>query len=159
MRRNKLNKIWNLIEQIKDNINLPIISDFLEWFYEKLYLNFYKNIPLLNLSKWDIFFINLWKNVWSELNKNRPCLIISKALFNKTNTVIVIPLKSYKWKLNRNTQLLIKYKLLKSKSIVDCLSIRQVDKRRIHNYVWKLNKSDLARVDKKIAKIFWIKNK
>ena len=36
MYKTKLNKIWNLIDKIKNNINLPIISDFLEWFYEKL---------------------------------------------------------------------------------------------------------------------------
>jgi hypothetical protein len=40
MYQTKLNKISNLIEKIKNDINLPIISDFLEWFYEKLDLNF-----------------------------------------------------------------------------------------------------------------------
>ncbi len=39
MYKTKLNKIWNLIDKIKNNINLPIISDFLEWFYEKLNIN------------------------------------------------------------------------------------------------------------------------
>jgi len=159
MYKTKLNKIWNLIEKIKSDINLPIISDFLEWFNEKLFLHFKKINPNLNLSKWDIFFVDLWKNIWSELNKKRPCLIFSTGLFNKTNTVIIIPLKSYKWKTNKSTQILIESKYLKSKSIIDCLSIRQIDKKRINNYIWKLGKSNQNRVDKKIVRIFWLKNK
>lgn len=158
MYKTKLNKIWNLIDSIKNDINLPIVSDFLEWFYEKINLNFSKETPKLSLSKWDIFFINLWKNIWSELNKTRPCLIISKWLFNNLNTVVIIPLKSYKWKLNRSTQIIIDNKLLKKKSIIDCLSIRQIDKKRINNYVWKLKYDDLILVEKKLLKIFWIKN-
>jgi hypothetical protein len=36
MYKTKLNKLWNLIDKFKNDITLPIISDFLEWFYEKL---------------------------------------------------------------------------------------------------------------------------
>ena len=92
--KNKLDKILVLIEKIKNNKNLGVISDFLEWFYEKLNLNF--NIKRVGLwfNKWDIYFINLWKNIWSELNKIRPCLIFSNFFVNKWNTIIVIPLKS-----------------------------------------------------------------
>jgi len=76
MWKNKLNKIWNLIDKIKNDINLPIISDFLEWFYEIIEINFNKKIPSLKLNKWDIYFVKLWQNIWSELNKNRPCIVI-----------------------------------------------------------------------------------
>ena len=159
MYKTKLNKIWNLIDSIKNDITLPIISDFLEWFYEKINLHFNKNNPNIEISKWDIFFVELGKNIWSELSKQRPCLVISKNIYNKTNTVIIIPLKSYKWKIYSYTQVLIKHKNLKSKSVVDCLSIRQIDKKRINNYIWKIKKQDLLRIEKKLAKIFWIKNR
>lgn len=69
MYKNKLNKIWNLIDKIKNEINLPIISEFLEWFYEKINIHFNKKTPNLKLNKWDIYFVNLWKNIWSELDK------------------------------------------------------------------------------------------
>lgn len=49
MYKTKLNKILNLIEKIKNDITLPIISDFLEWFYEKIDINFNKNISWLEL--------------------------------------------------------------------------------------------------------------
>ena len=159
MYRNKLNKIWNLIDKIKNDINLSIISDFLEWFYEKINLNFIKGRPDLVLNKWEVYLINLWKNIWSELNKNRPCLIISKTYFNKTNTTIVIPIKSYKWKSNRNTQIIIDLHFLHNKSIIDILSIRQIDKKRINNYLWTVWKNNIMKVDKKLWRILWIKNK
>lgn len=159
MYKTKLNKILNLIESLKNDINLPIISDFLEWFYEKININFNKINPNLKLNKWQIYFVNLWKNIWSELNKNRPCIILSQNYFNNWNTVLIIPIKSYKWKINKDTQLLIEIELLKNKSLVDFLSIRQIDKRRINNYIWTVWKDNIKKIDKKISKVFWIKNK
>ena len=159
MYRNKLNKIWNLIDTIKNDITLPIISDFLEWFYEKININFNKKEPKLNLNKWEIYFVNLWKNIWSELNKNRPCIIISKTYFNKTNTVIVIPIKSYKWKISRSTQIIVDLDFLNNKSIIDILAIRQIDKKRINNYIWTIWKENIVKIDKKLWKILWIKSK
>jgi len=47
---------------------------------------------------------------------------------------------------------------LKNKSIIDILSIRQIDKKRINNYIWKISKDNLVKIEKKLAKIFWIKN-
>jgi len=51
MYKNKLNKILNLIDKVKTDINLPIISDFLDWFYEIIEINFDKKIPDLKLNK------------------------------------------------------------------------------------------------------------
>jgi len=161
MYKNKLNKIWNLIDKIKNDINLPIISDFLEWFHELLNLNFNKNEPNLQLNKWDIYFVNLWKNIWSELNKIRPCIIYSNYFFNNWKTTVVIPLKSYKWKINKKVHILIywnKINNLKLDSIVDLLSIRQVSKKRILLKRWFLSKKELEKIDKQILKIFEIKN-
>ena len=159
MYKNKLNKILNLIEQIKTDINLSIISDFLEWFHEKIKLNFIKKTPISKINKWDIFFVNLRKNIWSELNKKRPCLVITDYYYNNWNTIVIIPLKSYKWKINKNTQVLLKFNLLKNSSLIDILSIRQIDKKRINNYVWSIDKKYLLKVENKMFRIFWIKNK
>jgi len=163
MYKTKINKIANLIDSIKNDINLFIISDFLEWFYEKLDINFNKKNYWLDLQKWDIFYINLWKNIGSELNKNRPCIVYSKKFANKWNTVLVLPLKSFKWnKINKDISLLIysdKSNNLFKNSIVDILWLRQVDKKRINWYIWKLDNEILSKIDKKISKIIWIKNK
>ena len=160
MYKTKLNRINNLIERVKNDINLPIISDFLEWFFEKLDIHFNKNISNLKLNKWDIVFVKLWKNIWSELNKTRPCLVYSNKLSNFWNTVIIVPLKSYKWKININFNIFIKSSentSLNKDSIVDISSIRQISKKRIFKRIWKLDKKYLNEIDSKIIKIFSIK--
>jgi len=160
MYKNKLNKIWNLIDKIKNEINLPIISDFLEWFYEKIEINFNTNISNLKLNKWDVYFVNLWKNIWTELNKNRPCIIYSSFYFNNWLDILIVPLKSYKWKINKNFNILFKkeeYSFLRKDSVVNFFWIRQISKKRIWRKIWFFNKKDLGRIDKKILKILDIK--
>ena len=159
MYETKLNKIWYLIKKIKTDNTLPIFSDFLEWFYRKLELNFVENSKNFELQKWDIFYIELWKNIWSELNKIRPCIVYSKKYANKWNTVIVIPLKSYKWTKTWFNILIKKTGLnkLKKDSIVDLTWIKQVSKNRIKWYIWKIENNILLQIDNKILNIFWIK--
>jgi mRNA-degrading endonuclease toxin of MazEF toxin-antitoxin module len=125
-----------------------------------LNLHFKKKTPNFIFNKWDIYFVNLWKNIWSELNKNRPCLIISEKKFNAWNTIVIIPLKSYKWKINKKYQIMVNLDFLKKKkSIIDILSLRQVDKKRINSFIWKINKTDLNNIEYMIVKVFWPKNK
>lgn len=159
MYKTKLNKIWNLIGEIKNDINLEIISEFLEWFYEKINIHFNKKSPDLKLNKWDVYFVNLWKNIWDELNKNRPCIIYSGYFFNNWNSVTVIPLKSYRWKINKNFNIFIKNDFLDNPSIIDVWWIRQVSKKRIWLFLWTIGNDFLQKVDKKILKLFTIKNR
>ncbi|MDP2395971.1 MAG: hypothetical protein Q8S84_03570 [bacterium] len=51
MYKTKLNRILNLIENIKNDINLPIISDFLEWFFEKIDIHFNNSENNLIINK------------------------------------------------------------------------------------------------------------
>lgn len=162
MYKNKLNKILNLIEKIKSDINLPIISDFLEWFYEKIHINFNKKYSEFIPNKWEIYFVNLWKNIWSELNKNRPCIIFSDYFFNKWDTIIIIPLKSYKWKINNSINIFLKTiltKWLEKDSLVDITWIRQISKKRIWKLIWKLDNEIILKINKKLLKILNIKNR
>jgi len=163
MYKTKLNKIWNLIDKIKNDINLPIISDFLEWFYDKIELNFNWNLPELKFKKWELYFVNLWKNIWSELNKTRPCIIYSKRSFNNINSIIVVPLKSYYWK-----KLINKFHIkipktdknkLKKDSICDIFHIRNISTKRLKWKIWVIEKKYLKEIDKKMSKMFDIKTK
>lgn len=160
MYKTKLNKILNLIESIKNDINLPIISDFLEWFYEKLNINFNKNKLDLKLNKWDIIFVNLWRNIGSELNKTRPCIVYSCKKANFWDTILIIPLKSYKWKINNEFNLFLEKSnnyWLDKNSIADFSAIRQVSKKRVNKRIWRLEKRILLDIDNKVLNIFWIK--
>ena len=157
---NKINKLTQRIEKIKDDINIPIISDFLDWFYDLFKINFLDNTPNLKLNKWDIYFIELWRNIWNELNKARPCIIYSNYYNNNWNTVVIVPLKSYKSKINKNINILLKKdecNWLEKISIIDISSIRQISKKRILFKIWILDKRYMKKLDKKILRYFWIK--
>ena len=160
MYKKKLNSILNLIEEIKSDLNLNIISEFLDWFYQKLELHFNINTKKSKYNKWEIYFINLWKNIWSELNKTRPCIIYSDYFYNSWNTVTIIPLKSYKWRKNKNVNIFIKPTELNNLNrnvIVDISWISQKSKKRIKWYIWKLDKNDIDRVNVKLIKYLWLK--
>lgn len=159
---NKLKKIINLIDKIKNESNQLTISDFLDWFYDKLDLHFNRQIKWFDLQKWDIFYVNLWKNIWSELNKIRPCIVYSKKFANKWDTVVIIPLRSYKWKINKDLFIFLESdneNNLELNSIIDISWIRQISKKRIKGYIWKLSNEKMLKIDNKVDKIFWIKNR
>jgi len=157
----KLNKIWNLINKIKNDITIPILSDFLDWFYNKLNIHFNKQRPDLKLNKWNIYFVDLWQNIWSELNKSRPCIIYSNSFFNTWNTVTIIPIKSYNWKkFRRNINIFIKVSnknCLDEDSMVDISWIKQVDKKRLWMYIGNLESKYILKIDKKLLRYFGIK--
>ena len=156
----KLKEFNKIVEKFLQNeIYLPIISDFLEWFKRKLELFFYKTDKKIIPKKWEIFYINLWQNVWSELNKIRPCIVYSKRKFNAWWTMIVIPLRSYKWKNKKNFLKIFpsEENCLEKISLADVFAIKQVDKRRILNRVWKLENKYLEKIDNILLKILDIK--
>ena len=161
MFKNKINKIIELIWKIKTDITVPLISEFLDWFYDILNIHFNKNEPNLKYQKWEIYFVNLWKNIWSELNKTRPCIIYSKRSYNNKSWVIIIPLKSAK-----NKKIIEKFQIkvqknninnLRKDSIIDIFYIRNISTKRINKFIWKLNKEELLKIDELISKMFWIK--
>ena len=163
MYKTKLNKIQNFIEKIKNDITLPIISEFLEWFLEKLNIHFNKETPKIKFNKWELYFVNLWKNIWSELNKTRPCIIYSKKSFNNINSIIIIPLKSYKGKdlINKFHIKVLKSldNSLKKDSICDIFHIKNISTKRLKWKIWVLEKKYLDEIDEKVIKMFNIKTK
>ena len=157
----KLEKFNKLVEKFtKQDALIAVVSDFLDWFIRKLEIHFLKKLKYNFVpKKWDIFYVDLWKNVGAELNKIRPCIIYSNRKFNAWWTVIIIPLRSYKWK-NKNFFVKIdpnNLNNLENVSLVDILSIRQVDKKRLLNRIWQLDNKSLKDIDNIVIKIFWIK--
>jgi hypothetical protein len=51
MQTKKINRLKNLVESLKSDINNEFISHFLRWFYEKINIHFNKKIPNLKLNK------------------------------------------------------------------------------------------------------------
>jgi len=134
----------------------------LDWFWNKIRIHFWKNNnEKLKFNKWDIYFVKLWKNIWTELNKNRPCLIYSDFYFNNWNDLVIIPIKwNNKLKYNKKIHIFLskkEYNFLYKDSLIDLKWIRQISKKRIWKKIWILDKNILEKIDNKIIKIFWIK--
>ena len=81
----KLNRLKNLVEKIKNDVTIPILVDFLDWFSLKIKTYFSgsnKKFP----KEWEIWYVRLWYNIWSEQNWeviwwfSRPCLILKVFL-------------------------------------------------------------------------------
>lgn len=160
MIKEKINNLFDVINRFVTDINKSNISEFLDWFVDTINLHFHKKTPNLKPNKWDIYFVNLWKNIGSELNKSRPCIIYSNYFFNSWDTILVLPLKSYKGKVHRNLNFLLKTDPLNwlfKNSLVDLMWIRQISKKRIGKFIWKVKPDFLVKIDKKMLKIFNIK--
>lgn len=98
----------------------------------------------------EIYDIDLGINIWSELQKTRPCIVISNYTFNKWDTISVIPvtsLKEYKkigiisptiYKNDKNN--------LDNDSIVLIAKLREVSKKRIQSKRWEIAWSDMKTI-------------
>ncbi|MDQ7010104.1 MAG: type II toxin-antitoxin system PemK/MazF family toxin [Candidatus Gracilibacteria bacterium] len=160
MIENKIEFLKEYLNKIKTDVNLKNISDFLDWFYEKANLHFNEKKIDLKLNKGEIYLMNLGRNIGSELNKNRPCIIYSNYYFNNGNNVTIVPLKTYKGKINRNLNIFIEKNntnKLESNSIVDISGIKQISKKRIGFKIGFMEEKSIEKIDKKIIKFLGIK--
>ena len=94
----------------------------------------------MELIQYSILFINLDPTVGSEIQKTRPCVIISPNEMNKyLNTIVIAPmtssLKEYP------TRIRVKYKDKIGMIAID--QIRKVDKKRIIKILGELSKSEI----------------
>ena len=167
MYKNKLNKIWNLIKKIKNDINLSIILDFLDWFLIKLNIHFKEKINNKFPKQWEIWNIKLWINIWSEQNWEkkwwyvRPVLII-KIFWTKNDNIIILPLtKSKKPKYISYKLINTKYKFLKYyESYILLDQVKTISQKRlIWNPLWKISTDDLNKILIKFNNLFIINDK
>lgn len=157
----KLEKIENSVKNLENENTHPMILDFLEWFHQKLEIHFQRKSPNMIMNIWDIFDVELWINVGSELNKTRPCVVVSKAVFNKWNTLIIVPIRSLKkdskiWSVSFEIQ--IEETGLFKKSYVTPINIQEISKKRLLKKKWKMQKWDIQKLKKALASIFEIEN-
>ncbi len=124
------------------------LKDFLVWYHKKLEINYYFNkYTKVKFKQFDIYMINLWQNIWWEINKIRPCLVIWKTnKFLNSNTILIIPFtdlynkKGVEKKISKE-DLIIKssnINWLKKDSILKIRKIKEVSKKRVLYKLWKL---------------------
>ena len=105
----------------------------------------------MELVQYSIVLINLGPTVGSEIQKTRPCVIVSPNEMNKyLNTIVISPmtssLKEYP------TRIPINYEDKKGMIAID--QIRAVNKKRIIKLLGKLNKTEIKMTKEVIKETF-----
>ncbi len=105
----------------------------------------------MELVQYSIVLINLDPTLGSEIQKTRPCVIVSPNEMNKyLNTIVISPmtssLKEYPTRIpvNHNDK----------KGMIAIDQIRTVDKKRIIKLLGKLNKTEIKMTTKVIKETF-----
>ena len=159
MYKKYLNNINDYINTIVDDSNESDIPNFLKWFKNKLLIHFKRKTPVnLFPNKWDIYYVNLWMNIWSEINKERPCIIYSIRKLNKWNNIVVIPIKWFYDKIDNKYQILLNPDTINNlwkKSLANLMSIREVSKKRLKWKIWIIDNTKLKQIDEKMKIILW----
>lgn len=163
MYKNKLNKIWNLVEKLKSDINISFILNFLDWTYQKIKTLLEDKVINKFPKRWEIWIAKLWMNIWSEQNWEilsnfvRPVLVI-KQFWQKNDQIVILPLTKnekpdYISVLLKNER----YDFLKYKNSYILLDqIRTISKRRlIWNPLWKISNKDFLLVENKLKDLLF----
>ena len=103
------------------------------------------------MNRGDVYWVDLDPTKGSEINKLRPCVIISANPINKARrTVIVIPLST---SAQPRPPLVVKVNCLKDNSVAVCDQIRTVDKTRLVNFAVKLSQEDLEAIEESVKQV------
>lgn len=107
------------------------------------------------LKRGEIYYVNLGDNIGSELNKERPCLVVQNDIGNKHSpTTIIVPISTSSNK-HLPTHVALKHEMMELdlKSIEGTIlteQIRTVDKKRFKNKIGSISINALKAVDKAI---------
>ena len=102
------------------------------------------------MCRGDIYFCDMNPSVGSEQGGIRPVLIVQNDYGNTySSTVIVVPITSKIKKRSLQTHVEIWFPLPR-RSIIEAEQIRVIDKSRIRNYVGRLTRREMIRVDNAI---------
>ena len=100
----------------------------------------------MKLSRLDIVLVDLEPTRGSEINKTRPCVVISPGIVNThSKTVIICAVTHYNTKKSKShffvTVSAAKTTGLTKKSVINTLQVRTIDRTRIIKKLGKLPKS------------------
>jgi mRNA interferase MazF len=103
------------------------------------------------IKRFDVFLINLDPTVGSEIQKTRPCLIISPDEMNKyINTVIVAPMTTK----GRSYSSRVACHFQGKDGLIVLDQIRTVDKTRLVRKMGRMNKGPRQTVLEKLGEMF-----
>lgn len=95
----------------------------------------------MEITQYQIILVNLDPTLGSEIQKTRPCVVISPNEMNKyLNTVVIVPMTTSSK--NYPTRIEIKHDNKIGWVVLD--QIRTIDKQRIIKDLGRLNKSEIS---------------
>ena len=158
-----LKKLQSTVYTFLDQDTFEMMERFLWWFEKLIRIHFSAKLGDFYPKKWDIYIIDLWRNVSSEIGKNRPCVIFTHKKMNHGDGLIVIPMKTYRWKIRKKWHILIRKdesRGILRDNIIDVSQMRYVSKKRITSKkIWVLDDEIVASIENKILYIFDIQKK
>jgi len=148
-----IKKLLQTVKVVTNEITHSIVCQFIERFSVVIEIHFQKKTPNIVPHQRDIYECNLGQNIGSELNKKRPCIVISKEQFNTGNTIIILPVKSIKPTTRfgiLSIQLQKEPASLRESSYCSCISIREVSKKRLGKYIGEIAVQDRETIKKSL---------
>ena len=107
------------------------------------------------VKRGEIYYADLSPVVGSEQGGVRPVLILQNDTGNRFSpTTIVAAITSVPKKSTMPTHIVMDYAFMECESTILLEQIRTLDKRRLSDYLGKLNDNDMSRVDRAIAVSF-----
>lgn len=104
------------------------------------------------MKRGDVYWVNLNPTVGSEIQKVRPCVIISNNLANQFSEVIIVaPITSQKLEKIYPHEVLIKNIEKLSNSKIKINQIRAIDKKRLGRIITKLDSLTMNEVDRALV--------
>jgi mRNA interferase MazF len=103
------------------------------------------------MNRGDIYWVDLNPTKGSEINKQRPCVIVSATPINRArNTVIVVPLSTAA---RPRPPIVIGVDCLGKQVTAVCDQIRTVDKSRLVKSAGKLSITDLETINDSLKQV------
>lgn len=102
----------------------------------------------------EIWYINIWKNIWYESNWKwdlfkRPVLIL-KIVWNMLFSVSL----TTKWK-DSKFYYKLNYKYFKKKSFITLSQAKIIDKKRLIEKIWQIDKEDFVEIKNRLKSILF----
>jgi mRNA interferase MazF len=103
------------------------------------------------MNRGDVYWVDLNPTKGSEINKKRPCVIVSASPINRArNTVIIVPLSTAA---RHRPPIVIAVECLGKKVVAVCDQIRTVDKSRLVQAIGKLSRGDMDTLDDSLRQV------
>ncbi len=99
----------------------------------------------------DVYWVDLDPTRGSEIQKKRPCVIISASAINKARrTVVVVPLSSSH---NAVPPITVEVLCMQEQGIAIVDQVRTVDKSRLRTFIEPLNEKDLEKIEHALRQV------